>query len=347
MKGKAAYRAALPLLVIALGASILLAVTIGSTKIPPQDVHKVVLYHLGLRGVGEPEGAVSDVVWLIRLPRLILAAGVGAALSVSGLVMQAVVRNPLADPYVLGVSSGSYLGAVLAILLGIGGAFGGNAAGVMAFIGAFAVSLSVAALASIGGRSSTVKLLLAGMAMSAVCSAFSNFIVYRTRDASSVQAVLHWMMGSLGAAQWRTNAAILFVVTLCTLFFYSQFRSLNLMLLGDEAAATLGTDARRRRIVYLLISALMVGFAVFSAGMIGFVGLVVPHAMRMLSGSDHRRLIPLCALSGAIFLVWADVLCRVVIPGAELPIGILTAMIGAPCFVYLMARRKYGFGGDA
>jgi iron complex transport system permease protein len=216
----------------------------------------------------------------------------------------------------------------------------------MAFAGAFAVSVAVALIAGIGSRANTVRLLLAGMAVSAVCSAFSNFIIYRTRSAERVQSVMHWTMGGLGAAKWGTNAVTLTVVLLCFLFFWSRFRSLNLMLLGDETAVALGTNSRRRRIVYMLVSSLMVGFAVFSAGMIGFVGLLVPHVMRMLFGGDHRRLLPLCALGGAIFLVWADVLCRIIIPGAELPIGILTAMLGAPFFVYLMASRKYSFGGQ-
>jgi iron complex transport system permease protein len=231
--------------------------------------------------------------------------------------------------------------------MGIGGAFGGSAAGVMAFIGAFAVSLAVAGASSIGGRPNKVKLLLAGMAFSALCSAFSNFIVYRANDPNRVQTVAHWIMSSLGAAEWRMDAAVSTVVFACAAFFFSQFRALNLMLIGDEASVSLGVDVKKRRIIYLLISSLMVGFSVYSAGMIGFVGMVVPHAMRMMFGSDHRRLIPLCALGGAIFLIWADVLCRVVIPGAELPIGILTSMIGAPFFVYIMTRKHYEFGGES
>ena len=332
-------------LAIVLVASLLSAVTFGSTKIPVSDVYGVIMHKLGMSGEA-PANSISDVVWLIRLPRLVLAVAVGAGLSVSGVVMQAVVRNPLADPYALGVSSGAYLGASMAILLGMESTLGGNAAGIMAFVGAFSVSILVALIGGVGGQTNTVRLLLTGMAVSSVCTAFSNFLIYRTQSSERVQAVVLWMLGGLGAAKWATNTVALTVIFLCFLFFWSQFRSLNLMLLGDEAAVALGVDSRRRRVLYMLVSSLMVGFSVYCAGMIGFIGLVIPHVVRMLFGSDHRRLIPLCALSGSIFLIWADVLCRIVIKGAELPIGILTAMIGSPFFVYLMSKRKYSFGGQ-
>lgn len=260
--------------------------------------------------------------------------------------MQAIVKNPLADPYVLGVSSGAYLGAVLAMLLGVGtSVFGGSAMGVLGCAGAFLVSLGVMALANLGGRANAVKLLLAGSALSAVCSGFSNLFIYILNDDHAASAVVQWSMGSLAGADWESNGVILPVVLVGTLFFWSQYRNLNLMLLGDESAVTLGTDLHRWRLVYLLVSALLVGFVVYKAGLIGFVGLVIPHVVRMVFGTDHKKLLPLSALLGAIFLIWADVLCRIVLPGNELPIGVLTSLVGAPVFVYLMARRKYGFGG--
>jgi len=290
-------------------------------------------------------GNLYRAVWYLRLPRLLLAAGIGMALAVCGVVMQAIVKNPLADPYVLGISSGASLGATVAILLGVGAVFGENAVGIMAFIGAFTVSVLVVGLANVGGRANSVKLLLAGMAVSSVCGAFSNFIVYIAQDREGMQTVTYWMMGSMAGATWERDGAVLLVAVLGILFFWTQYRNLNLMLLGDESAITLGTDLHRWRQLYLLAAAAMVGFAVYAAGMIGFVGLIIPHVMRMLFGTDHKKLIPLCALAGGVFLVWADVACRVMIKGTELPIGILTAMIGAPCFIYLMARKKYGFGG--
>ena len=335
-------------LLVLLGFSILAAVSFGTMSIPMGDVYRVIIHELF--GWGDPavwgRGGVHDVVWLIRLPRLVLAVGVGMGLSVCGVVMQAIVKNPLADPYVLGVSSGAYLGAVLAMLLGVGtSVFGGSAMGVLGCAGAFLVSLGVMALANLGGRANAVKLLLAGSALSAVCSGFSNLFIYILNDDHAASAVVQWSMGSLAGADWESNGVILPVVLVGTLFFWSQYRNLNLMLLGDESAVTLGTDLHRWRLVYLLVSALLVGFVVYKAGLIGFVGLVIPHVVRMVFGTDHKKLLPLSALLGAIFLIWADVLCRIVLPGNELPIGVLTSLVGAPVFVYLMARRKYGFGG--
>ncbi len=336
-------------LLAALVVSLLLAVTIGSVKIPIKDVYSIIsqkLYHslfLGEREWGD--GSLFRVVWYIRLPRLILAVGIGMGLSVCGVVMQAIVKNPLADPYVLGISSGASLGATLAIMFGVGVSLGSNFVGIMAFMGAFLISLGVVGLANIGGRANSVKLLLAGTALSSVCSAFSSFIVYIAHDKDGMQTVTYWMMGALGGATWELNGVVLLVVTAGILFFMTQYRTLNLMLLGDEASITLGTNLHRWRQLYLLVSAAIVGFAVYAAGMIGFVGLVIPHVVRMVYGTDHKKLIPISALVGAIFLIWADVGCRVLIPGQEMPIGILTSIIGAPCFIYLMARKRYGFGG--
>lgn len=343
LKGRSAYWIAIFVLLLVLPLSVLAAVTFGT-----MDLSIAAVYRSILQGPLPPAGLqdpIYNVVWLIRLPRLILAIAVGMGLSICGLVMQAVVKNPLADPYILGVSSGASLGATLAIMMGVGASLGSNFLGLMGFAGAFVSSLAVMALANIGGRSSAVKLLLSGTAVSAVCSAFSNLIVFLSNKKEATTQIVHWTMGSLAGAEWRSNGVIFCVILAGTLFFWSQSRTMNLMLLGDESAITLGTDLHRWRILCLLVSALMMGFAVYSAGMIGFVGLVIPHIVRMLFGTDHKKLIPISALLGAVFLVWADVLCRIVVPGTEMPIGILTSMTGAPVFLYLMARKKYGFGG--
>ena len=252
------------LLVALLIAALFWALSIGTVNLPPDVIAAAILDQLGSNTPIDTagKGPVHDIVWLLRLPRLLLAAIIGAGLATCGIIMQAIVKNPLADPYILGISAGASLGATSAVLLGIGAALGENAVGISAFLGAFAVSIGVLFIANLGGRASAMKLLLGGMALSAVCSA------------------------------------------------------------------------------------LVVGFAVFAAGMIGFVGLVVPHVVRMLVGTDHKRLIPVTALTGAIFLVVADGLCRVIIPHTELPIGILIALVGAPAFIYLMVKRTYGFGGQ-
>ncbi|SHH74785.1 iron complex transport system permease protein [Sporobacter termitidis DSM 10068] len=335
-------------LLAAVVVSVVTAVTIGSTHISVKDVYSVILYELFHPDELSPyaQGAVHDVVWLIRLPRLVLAAAVGAGLSVCGTVMQAVVKNSLADPYILGVSSGASFGATLAIMLGVGAALGRNFVGIVAFLCALGASALVMMISNLGTRSNPVKLLLSGMAISAVFSAFSSFIVYLSDDMEGIKNITYWLMGSLAGAAWSSNAVVLSVVLVGTLFFMTQYRTLNLMLLGDEVSITLGTNLHRYRQAYMLATSLIIGFVVYSSGMIGFVGLIIPHFMRMLFGSDHKKILPTAALTGAIFLIWADVLSRIIIPHTELPIGILVSMVGAPCFVYLLVRRSYGFGGD-
>lgn len=331
----------------ALIASIILAVNFGSMDISPSEIFHVVVYKLF--GIGDAElynsGPLADVVWFIRLPRIVLAIAVGMGLSICGVVMQAIVKNPLADPYILGISSGASLGATVAIMLGVGVFFGSNFVGVTAFIGAFTLSVAVMILSNVGGKSNSTKLLLAGMALSSICSAFSSFVIYIADNKNGMQEITYWLMGSLAGASWEYIQVLLPLTLIAAFFFWSQSRTLNLMLLGDDVSVTLGTDLHRWRQIYLLLSSAVVGFIVYASGMIGFVGLIVPHIVRMIFGTDHRKLIPLSALVGAIYLIWADVLCRVIIPKTELPIGILTAIIGAPCFIYLMVRKRYGFGG--
>ena len=274
----------------------------------------------------------QTIIWLLRMPRLLMAAIIGAGLAVSGVIMQAIVKNPLADPYILGISSGASLGATVAILFGIGVMFGENFVGVMAFIGAMAISFGVLFISNLGGRPNSVKLILGGLALSAVCSSFSSFVVYLANDKEGIQTITYWLMGSFAGAKWD--------------MFWSQSRILNMMLLGDEVAITLGRDLHMYRQVYLIISSLIIGFVVYATGMIGFVGLLIPHLVRMTIGTNHWTLIPFSALCGSIFLVIADGLCRCIIPHAELPIGILISLIGAPTFVYMLVRKNYGFGGE-
>ena len=336
------------LLAVLLVLAFLWALSIGTVKLSFVQIYEGIVnqFTSGIAIETAGQGPLHDIIWLLRLPRLVLAALVGMGLSVCGVIMQAVVKNPLADPYILGISSGASLGATAAILLGIGVALGENFVGIAAFIGAFAMSLGVLFISNLGGRSNSIKLLLGGMALSAVCGAFSSFIVYFANNKEGMQSIAYWMMGSFAGAKWENLMIIAPIIILAVLFLWTQSRMLNLMLLGDESALTLGTDLHIYRQIYLLVSSLIVGFVVYSAGMIGFVGLVVPHVIRMLVGTDHKKLIPVSALTGAVFLVIADGLCRVIIPRTELPIGILISLIGAPCFVYLMIKKTYGFGGN-
>jgi iron complex transport system permease protein len=338
----------LGIILIILSAVLLLsglaAVSLGTADIGLGEILKILAgIFNGTQAPGTPS---YDILVLLRLPRIVLAACLGAGLSVCGAVMQAIVRNPLADPYILGISSGASLGATAAILLNIGRYFGENYIGFSAFLGAASAAFSVMIISNLGGRSSSVKLILAGMALNAVCAACSNFIVFFAGNMEGMQSIAFWMLGSLSGADWNSLSLILPAVILSTAFFCTQPRILNLMLLGDETAATLGRDLHIYRHAYLLISSLLTGFFVYAAGMIGFVGLIVPHIIRMMTGPDHKKLIPVSAAAGAIFLLWADILCRSILPRTELPIGILTSLIGAPCFIYLMVKKTYSFGGN-
>ena len=336
----------LTLLVILVG-SIMISVTLGSAKISVSEVYKVLGYKLlGIKAYSEySSGPMHDVVWVIRFPRVVLAIAIGMSLSISGVVMQAIVKNPLADPYILGISSGASLGATFAIMLGFGAVLGGNFVGVMAFIGALLVSFGVLLLANIKGSATSSKLILAGMALSAVCSSFSNFIIYIANDKTGMQSVTYWLLGSLAGAKWETDIIILPIVIIACLFFWSRYRVLNLMLLGDDVSITLGTDLHKPRHIYLIITSIMIGLSVYCAGVIGFVGLIIPHAVRMIFGTDHKKLIPISALVGSIFMIFADALSRIIIPNSEIPIGILISMVVAPVFIYLMVKKSYGFGG--
>ena len=336
----------LTLLVILVG-SIMISVTLGSAKISVSEVYKVLGYKLlGIKAYSEySSGPMHDVVWVSRFPRVVLAIAIGMSLSISGVVMQAIVKNPLADPYILGISSGASLGATFAIMLGFGAVLGGNFVGVMAFIGALLVSFGVLLLANIKGSATSSKLILAGMALSAVCSSFSNFIIYIANDKTGMQSVTYWLLGSLAGAKWETDIIILPIVIIACLFFWSRYRVLNLMLLGDDVSITLGTDLHKPRHIYLIITSIMIGLSVYCAGVIGFVGLIIPHAVRMIFGTDHKKLIPISALVGSIFMIFADALSRIIIPNSEIPIGILISMVGAPVFIYLMVKKSYGFGG--
>lgn len=346
-KGMPAYVGVSTILFLILMFSILISVTMGSVDISIKDIYKIIAYKMFAIGDHSslPSDAMIDIVWLIRLPRIILAVGIGMGLSTSGIVMQAIVKNPLADPYILGVSSGASLGATLAIMLGVGISLGPSYVGISAFIGAFIISILVITMANINGRANSTKLLLSGMALSTLCSAFSSFIIYFSDNKEGMRSIIYWLMGSLAGARWDNIKLVLPMVILATIFFMSQYRTLNLMLLGDEVAITLGKDLHKYRLVYLLITSLVIGLIVYSSGIIGFVGLIIPHIVRMLFGTDHKRIILITALIGSIFLIWTDVLSRIIVPGSELPIGILISMIGAPVFIYLMINKSYGFGG--
>ncbi len=339
-------------LLLGLVISLIVSVGFGAVSIPPGEVASVIAAQISqslhLSGYYEEllHSSTAVIILNIRLPRVLMAAVIGAGLAVSGTVMQAVVRNPLADPYILGISSGASVGAAASILLGAFAVLGNYATSAGAFFGAFAASVFVFVVAFSGkGRSSTVKLLLSGMAVSAIGSSFTSFLVYTANDADGIRDVSFWTMGSLASTTWEMLPIPTFTVVILGGFFLTQFRILDVMLLGEESATVLGINSNHFRKIYLVLTACITGIMVATVGTIGFVGLIVPHIMRMFTGSDHRRLTPAAALAGAIFLIWCDVFARIFLDNIELPIGVVTGIIGGPFFIYLMLTKRYGFGG--
>lgn len=333
--------------------SVILAVTIGTVPISAKDVYGMILYQLtglDLGGMASlSQGPMQDIVWIIRLPRVLLSCIVGMSLALAGVIMQATVQNPLADPYILGLSSGASLGATFAIMIGASSIFTGALANTgitfWGFLGSVLVSLAVFFLAGIGGRITTSKLILSGTVMSSICGAFSNIIIYMNSDKSEIQSITFWTFGSLSTATWEKLRIPALCLILCFLFFLTQLRRINIMLLGDEAAATLGVDLAQSRKIYMLITSLLTAVVVCNCGIIGFVGLMIPHIVRAVVGTDYRRLLPVTVLTGGIFMIWADVAARTLVPKKEIPIGIITAVIGAPVFLIIMLKKAYGFGG--
>lgn len=340
----------IPALIALLVLSILLSASIGQVEIPLLDTFKILmdrLFHVELAGYAEIPSAYFNVVWMIRFPRALIAAAVGIGLSLCGIVMQAAVENPLADPYILGISSGATLGATFALMVGVGTLplIGQASVSASAFAGALLASFLVLFFANIGGHATGAKLVLSGTVINSMFSAFSNIMVYFANNAQALQNITFWIMGSTASATWSKVPAILVIVALTALFFLTQSNTLNLMLMGEEAATTLGINLTFWRRVYLIIASLITGILVSGCGMIGFVGLVIPHISRAIFGANHRVLTPYTILFGGIFMVLTDLLSRSLVSGSEVPVGIITAALGAPVFLYMLLKKDYGFGG--
>jgi iron complex transport system permease protein len=315
-------------------ASVVVAVTIGPAEIRVDEVWAAILSHLGL---GEsPLSALRDgIVWELRLPRILTAAAVGAGLAVSGAVMQALTRNPLADPYLLGLSSGASLGAVSVLLLGAA-----ILLPLAAFLGAMAALVLTLLLASSLGAITPTRTVLAGLAVSALASAITSLVIFWAVTGDSYREILGWLLGSLAGARWPAVAIAGIALLVAGIPILLAGRLLDAFAFGDTSAASLGVNVSATRWGLLAASALLTGAMVSVSGAIGFVGLVLPHAVRLVTGPGHRALLPLSALVGAIFLVWADTLARTVFDPRELPVGIVTAIVGAPVFALLLARRR-------
>jgi iron complex transport system permease protein len=334
------HRLVLSGLVVALLVIVVVSSGIGPVAVPVGTTARILWAHL-VPGehVATWSLAQDQIVWQFRLPRTLLAALVGAALAVAGTVLQAVIRNPLADPFVLGASSGASLGAVAALVAGaaVPGLFVSGAA----FSGAAVAALLVFVLAQSGGRVESLRLVLAGVALSYLFSAATSWITV-TAEHGKLPGLVFFLLGSVSTATWEMLAIPAVIVLVCVIHAMLRVGPLNAVMTGDETATSLGVDVSRFRIEMLVATSLLTGAVVAVSGGIGFVGMVVPHVCRLVVGADHRRLIPVATLGGAIFLVVVDIVARTAASPQELPIGIVTAAVGAPFFLWLLRRRPVG-----
>ncbi|MFF4374328.1 FecCD family ABC transporter permease [Nocardiopsis dassonvillei] len=325
--------------------SAVLAIGLGSAVVPPAETVRYLWAALSGGLIQADEVVRYQIIWQIRTPRVLLAAVVGAGLGVVGVAVQAMVRNALADPYILGVSSGASVGAVLVSVLGALSALGIHAVSAGAFLGALGATLLVHLVARSPTGVTPLRLVLTGVALSFGFQAVMSVIVYLAPSSEATATVLFWTMGSFGAATWSSLPVVAVVVVLGILVLRGLARPLDVLALGDETSASLGVDAARQRKVLFAVTAVMTGAMVAVSGAIGFVGLVIPHIVRIAVGADHRRVLTVAPLLGAVLMVWVDLFSRVVVAPRELPLGVITALIGVPVFLGLMRRRGYLFGG--
>jgi iron complex transport system permease protein len=321
---------------VLLAVSIGVAVTLGPADVSLVNVRDILLNHLGLAEI--PVRVSEDaIVWQERLPRALVASACGSGLGLCGAILQSLLRNPLADPFVLGVSSGASTGAVAIGMLGLGGSSLGLSGG--AFLGAlaaFGLVLLLARFAS-GGTSGVI---LAGVASTQLFSALTSLVVFAFADSDEARGVMFWLLGSLEGMRWNDVALSIVVVTLGAIICVASARSLDAFAFGEDVAASLGIHVARTRVLFLIITALLTATLVSITGAIGFVGLVLPHAARLLFGQRHARVIPATIVLGAVFMVWVDAVSRVAFAPTPLPVGVGTALVGVPVFVLLLLRRR-------
>lgn len=324
--------------------SIAVALTVGSVALPADAVWQSVWHHLSWGQTAAPDPTIDRIVWRIRMPRILMALVVGGGLSIVGVAMQTLVRNPLAEPYILGVSSGASAGASL-FFLGFLPAFLTQALTLplAAFIGALLAMGAVFLVARTGPALSTGRLLLAGVAVGALLASVTSFATFASPNPQKLQTVLFWLLGSFAGARWTALATPTLAALAGLGVLLGLARPMDAMLLGEEPAHSLGVSVERVKRTLIVLTAAVTGLMVAAAGVIGFVGLIIPHSVRALVGVPHRRVLPFSFLLGAIFLLWVDVAARTLLAGQELPIGVLTALCGAPFFLVLLRRTPYGF----
>ncbi|MGR8010291.1 FecCD family ABC transporter permease [Streptomyces hypolithicus] len=334
--GAPAVPVVLAVLAALLAGAAIAGLALGSVRIPTGQVLDIVT------GTAPPSPQ-RTIVLDVRLPRVLLGAVVGAGLAVIGTVLQALVRNPLADPFLLGISSGASVGAVGVIVLGIGAGIATTVTvPLAAFAGALGSLVLVYGLARSGATMTTGRLILAGVAVSYILSALTSLIMVTSARADHLKEVLHWTLGGLGSARWDTLPLPTAVLAAGTALLVTLARPLDLLLIGEEGATVLGLDTGRFRAAVFVLASLLTGVLVAVSGAIGFIGLMAPHAARMAVGAGHRALLPVAALGGALFLVVADLAARTVAAPQDIPVGVLTALTGGPFFLWMLRRRPEG-----
>ncbi|MCT4688745.1 FecCD family ABC transporter permease [Vallitalea sp.] len=324
-------------------AVVIIACGFGSVRIDFVDSSKVLLSKIpfindliSLEGIKESH---IKIIADLRLPRIILALFTGGALAVVGCSFQGVFKNPMADPFVLGISSGAALGATIGLIFNFNKTiFGFTGVSMFAFIGAMLTVLVVLRISAIGKKLPTTTLLLAGISLNYLLSALMSLMMLLNRD--KLERVYLWTLGSFSTSSWKEVAIIAPCVIICSIILMVFKEELNLMLLGDETARSLGIDVNRTKKIILGISSIMVAVVVSASGIIGFVGLIIPHIIRMINGPDHKKLIPLAMLIGAIFMIVCDTIARTIISPAELSVGIITSLFGVPFFLFLLYQNK-------
>ena len=326
----------------------LLAIRLGSVDLEFDTIKQILVNRLTGREMYEPvwKNSTELIVWTIRTPRILTAFVVGAGLTLCGILMQVLTKNSLADPYVLGISHGASAGAVSVIMYGWLNILGGYGTMAGAFLGAVVSILLALRIATVRNKVTATQLVLAGIAVSALFSAATNFMIYHTKTGSDkVKTATYWMMGSLSGSSWEKlkYATIAFIV--CFTLIMLLTRQLDVLLLGDDVAATVGVDTGKLKLWIIIIATMLTGIIVSISGTIGFVGLTFPHITRSIVGTKHKRLVPASVLVGGTFLVIADILSRVLVAPEELPIGVVSAFFGAPFFLYLIKKSSGKFGG--
>ena len=345
LKTRAQYLSFCGLMLALLCIALVISTLVGSVNISPSVIGKVLINRVSRREVFLVtwEKNTESIIWTLRMPRIFLAFVVGSGLSLCGILMQALTKNSLADPYVLGISSGASAGAVCAILFGWFSFFGKYNVIAAATIGAMLALVLALRFASINNRITSTQLVLSGVAVSALFSAITNYCVYHSNSSNDkVKSALYWMLGSLSGASWEKMYYGFICFIVCAFIIYLFNRPLDILMLGDDVAITLGVNLRQVKWIVIFLSTILTGIIVSISGVIGFVGLVIPHITRSIVGSSHRRLIPAAILIGGFFLIICDVISRVIVSPQELSIGVVTSFLGAPFFVFLVRRSNAG-----